>query len=159
MPAIAAIDNETLDHLAMNVDECERTLATRFRRSILHKVIRAFSPAFAGFQYILCPRRVPGALQRPGGAKFRGAFAETAYRRIRTLTARASGGQARDCRFALCGPRAADYGDRCSIMVLPIPRQGSRAPDAVDDRPLSGGVIDGRSIPGRCHAPRGCRRW
>jgi hypothetical protein len=60
MPAIAAIDNETLDHSAMNVDEGERTLATRFRGPILHKVVRMISPAFAGFQYILCPRRVPG---------------------------------------------------------------------------------------------------
>jgi hypothetical protein len=77
------------------VERCGTLLPPRIRQ--LMRVYRSAAFRFVLWRrVILCPRCVPGALQRPGGVKFRGALAATAYRRIRALTAPASGGQGRN---------------------------------------------------------------
>ena len=50
MPAIAAIDNETLDHVMMNVDGGTRTLAGPLSAIISCEVIRPRSQLFICFQ-------------------------------------------------------------------------------------------------------------
>jgi hypothetical protein len=78
--------------------------------------LRRHSRVFVSIRLVLCPRRVPGALQRPGGAKFRGAFAE---RRLTDAFVRSQPPPA--------AGRLEIADSRCAGLVLRITAAGARS--------------------------------
>jgi hypothetical protein len=77
MPAIAAIDNETLDHLVKTKWNASERLLRSGNGQFMRPIVPLRSDSFCSLPVTLCPRRAPGEF--PRRVILRVARATTAY--------------------------------------------------------------------------------